>query len=510
MMRALLAVLIFVSGAAHAKCLFVNLNNASEEINYCKRGLEEKAVRTGQDVEDLIVVDGVEGDTPDTKKRTHSNTYWQLRKVIAEKLRNGERLDCIVISGEDGSGHFFGTNAAGQSTNFYSADLRQLYDDFPQLKGTLNSAALWGCYPTSVHGAEQFWVNRIPAMQFTMGFTIQGPSKERGANHDLLRQFCDRREEGAQATSMDALCQFYDSLQQITHTSLGICNRTGLASKEYGHPGTDERCFTYDQLKDRCSEFLQNYDALEATYEDYKQGKREDFEFDKNGNLSDLRKFYNQVQLWRHCQDKFKTERGYDMPYAPDIIRLVKFNKLLSNLKKMNGPELQQYDIMLKNMGLKDFRLGDLATAHRSDLIAKLEGVIGALEKLAGGANSVTIETQVAKTAPAKAPEPEATVDISNGFLFGGGDTSQGADTAAPAPVTSTQTVQATVTKSAGLVNGIDPARALRMAQCLRQTLVNTDYRCAPFSMVSEHPSGPSLCVISYERAAQRFEDDPC
>ncbi len=518
MMRALLALMMLFSvpRSASPEMIFVNLNDAQKEIDHCKMGLEQKAAETGV-LEPLEVFDGVKGNTPDANGNTHSNTYWALRKRIKQMLAEGRRIDSIVISGEDGSGHFFGTNKAGESTNFYAADLRQLYNDFPQLNQTLNSAALWGCYPTSVHGAEKFWVNRIPAMQFTMGFTIQGPNKEREANHDLMRQFCHRREEAAQATTQDALCDFYKSLQQLTTTSLGLCNRTGIASDTYAYkdeiigmtaPGAqDNRCFTYENLKERCSDFVTNYDALQETYDQYRQGKREDLEFNANGGLSDLRLLYNQVQLWRHCADQFKTERGYDLPYAPDIVRLVKFKHVTANIMKKSGPEMAQYDAMLTNMGLGAYRLGDISKLSRGEIVAKIEAVVMAMEQLAGGANSVTVVPPLEVKAAEPAPKPAEPAN-DDGFLFGG--TEETATPVAAAPAKVAPLPATAVTQSGGMINGIETARALRMAQCLRMALVNTDYRCVPFSYVGDNPDGKAVCVMGYERAAQRFEDDPC
>lgn len=519
MIRTLLTLFILASGSLHAECIFVNLNDAQEEINACKQGLQDKAMRvyneTGRAVEPegLIQVDGVAGDAmPDDDGSPHSKTYDRLRQILLDPKNQGRHIDCIVISGEDGSGHFF-----GGANNFYAADLRRLYAEFPQLKNTLNASALWGCYPTSVHGAEMHWIKKIPAIQFAMGFTIQGPNKTREANHDLLRQFCDRREDGAKATSMDALCQFYDSLRQITSTSLGLCNRQGVASLDYGE-GKPDHCFTYDQLHERCTEFIQNWDALENTYEQYRQGLRDDFETSPNGGISDLRDFYNKLQLWRHCTDKLKEAKaaagqtGFEMPYAPDVIRLIKFKKLLHNIKEMNGPELRQYDIMLNNLGLGAYRLGDIEKLPRREMMARLQGAVSAIEQLAGGANQITVETQVATQASPTPAPAAAEIDTSLGFFFGGNSTEK-SETAAPAVapvVTKTEISTLSVNSSNGMVNGIELTRALRVAQCFRMALEPTDFRCTPFAMVGDNPGQKSVCIMGYERAKKHVKNDPC
>ncbi len=497
---------------AYAEMIFLDINNAPQEINYCRAGLDDKARRLGRSPEPLNVVTAARGETADARGVRRSNTYWRLRESIQNLLGQGKRIDSIVISGEDGSGHFFGENG-----DFYSSDLMRLYEEFPQLKGTLKSAALWGCYPTSVHGAEQFWVNRIPSMQLTMGFTIQGPSKDREVNWDLLRQFCDKREEATAAVEMDQdnLCRFYDSLRQITPTALGLCSRGRVASRDYGRSGTAERCFTYEALHERCGDFIKDFDRMNTVLEQYRQGLRTDFEYSPEGGLSELRLIYNQVQLWRHCQQRFKTERGYDMPYAPDMIRLIKIEKLKQNLMKLNAPQLAQYDVMLNNMGLGDYRLGDLTKLPHREMVQKIQNVVVALERLAQGAGSATVDPLTLQPRPAPAPAPTAGQPaggvVGGGFIFTDAMLNSSAAAApAPAPVPVQTTAGATITTQGGLVNGVDPGRALRMAQCLRMTLVNTDHRCTRFSLVSDHASGPSVCVLSYERAGQTTAQNPC
>ncbi len=117
----------------------------------------------------------------------------------------------------------------------------------------------------------------------------------------------------------------------------------------------------------------------------------------------------------------------------------------------------------------------------------------------------ITILEKVKAAEPAPKPAEPANDD---GFLFGG--TEETATPVAAAPAKVAPLPATAVTQSGGMINGIETARALRMAQCLRMALVNTDYRCVPFSYVGDNPDGKAVCVMGYERAAQRFEDDPC
>jgi|GEM_PF-5492974 len=475
----ILAFLFLLATGAHAEVIFVDLNDAGEEIRHCQAGLDAKnAKQTWQNPEQLNVVKGTPGDRGD-----YTKTYHALRAKIQDMIRRGVKIDSIVISGEDGSGHFFGTQG-----DFHSYELKALMDEFPQVASTLKTAALWGCYPTSVHGAEQFWINKLPNMQLTMGFVVQGPDKTREANHVLLKQFCERREEAAQATTIDQMCKFYDSLQQVAVTSLGLCNRMGVASREYAIGRTGEKCFTYDQMHKRCPSFINNRE-LQNVYERYMSGDAEPPE-ESFARISDLRNFYNEVQKWRHCAEQYKTARGSDMPYAPNLIRLIKYQKLKKNMAKLNAPELAEYDRALERAGLGALKLGDITKLSRKSMNQKIEAAVAALQ-------GQTVEVPVTSAPPADVL-PRSERACNGNFMFSGCAGDEGSRRS-PAPVSNAQSVR-----------GVQDPPLLRMAQCMRQTFVNMDNVCSPFDLVSNHPRTSSMCLKSYAEAKVRFPDDPC
>jgi len=471
---ALFLFLWFLSIAARAEMIFVDLNDAPEEINKCREGIEAKNAKgLWQKPDQLHVVRGAKGS-----KNYRSNTYHALRAKIADLVRRKVPVDSIVISGDDGSGNFFGSEG-----EFTQRELKALLDEFPTVGASLKTAALWGCYPTSVHGAEQFWINKLPNMQLTMGFTAQGPEKSRPANHILLKQFCERREEAAKAITMDQLCKFHDSLQQLTRTSLGICNRIGTASVEYARNG--EKCFTYQQLHERCPQYTNNPKLMEV-YEKYMSGEAEPPE-EVPGRTSDLRKFYNETQLWYHCASKFKHQRGFDIPYPPHVIRLIKYNKVKANLMKLNKGELESYDKSLERAGLGALKLGDITKLSRKELNQRIEAAVSALQ----GRNVEVPASQPVSAAKA----PRRATAGTGAFMFDPEEVETPARPVAQRP----QTVRAAK----------DPT-LLRMAQCVRMTLVNLDPACTAFNLVGDRPRTESTCLMNYNEAQERHEDDAC
>lgn len=336
-MRYLFYLMCFFSNVrVHADMIFLDLNNADQEFNACKAGVDQNNKDKRKANPDGIVrVKGENGEADDGVG--HTNTYYKLRKAVIGMLKAGRTIDSIVISGDDGTGHFFGSNG-----DFQHHELRAILKEFPQVGKSMQSAALWGCYGPTLYGAEQFWINRMPNMKFTMGFMGQGPAKDKPVNHSLLTQFCQQREEAVQLTTKDQLCAFYQNLQKLVPTSVGVCNRVAFASAEYRPKGSKEECFTAEELKARCREFTMD-EKLDQVYEDYLSGRRTP-EKEVPGKVSPLRRYYNKLNLWRHCGEKFKEDRKKPMPFGPEVIALVKYRNLVNTFNKLNANELASYD----------------------------------------------------------------------------------------------------------------------------------------------------------------------
>lgn len=495
-----------------AEIIFVDINDAPLEIQACEAGLADKARKTGKAEPPLERTNGNCNDTggifgtDKVPRKERTDTYWCLRHKVKTMLESGRKIDSLVISGEDGNGQIFG-RYKGNPGALHAHEIALLYEEFSELKSTLKSAALWGCYPTTVDAAEQYWLIPNQSMQFTMGFTLQGPDKERPANHALLRQFCEKREEAVEAAQRNALCEFYDKIQQdpLAMTHMGMCDRYGVASKDYAYPGMEDEdhCFTYEELHKRCGEFIPYYESQVKMYEDYRLGKRDDFEFDiydRDGDgdkteKSELRLFYDELQKWRHCADQLKVDRSFDMPYAPDVIRLIKSKYLQKHAAELHSPEFKQYDHALIKMGLASLALGDVSKLSRSELVEKIQGAVVATNELKGGTNSIDVTPVL---------QPKVTSEESDSTEFGilfSEETYVEAKPQTPAPVT--------VTKSKnGLVNNVDPEAVHRMAQCFRKTLVNTSWECVPPSWVGSEGKRKSRCLISYERAGELIKGE--
>lgn len=350
-MRYLFYLMCFFSNVrVHADVIFLDLNNADEEYKACKAGIKQNNQDKGKQQPDGIVrVRGENGEGDDDIGRT--KTYYKLRQAVIKMLEKGRTIDSIVISGDDGTGHFFGTNG-----DFHHHELRAILEEFPQVGKTLQSSALWGCYGPTLHGAEQFWINRMPNMKFSMGFTGQGPAKDRPVNHSLLKQFCQKREEAVKLTTKDQLCDFYHKLQKLVPTSLGICNRGNFASSEY-KDANGEVCFTEQEIRDRCREFTLD-EKLNQTYEDYLTGRKTP-EKEVPGQVTPMRNYYNKLNLWRHCQEQFKKDRNKRMPFGPEVIALVKYRNLVNTFNRLNAKELASYDQAMASANLGQFAISD-------------------------------------------------------------------------------------------------------------------------------------------------------
>ena len=198
-----------------------------------------------------------------------------------------------------------------------------------------------------------------------------------------------------------------------------------------------------------------------------------------------LRDYYNKLNLWRHCRAEFKMDRGYDMPFPPEVIRLIKYYKIRTNLAKLNAEELADYDREMKKAGLGALSLGDISnpSMNRQQMNEKLEQAVSALRG----------ETVQVAPPPIAFEKPTRPSGSSGGFLFD--------------PAAETRPV---LRAPAGTIRGVKNPTLLRMAQCMRMTFVNMDYRCTQFKNIGEHVGDPSNCLMNYNRAKVKEDDDDC
>lgn len=415
--------LLFVGiGSARANILFIDLNNSPKEVEACRTGAQQASPN-----DEVVVVGPSDGSSSDV-------TMDAIMDKVREARKNGVSFDSIVVSGEDGNGHFFGSHG-----DFYASDFKRLVKELNQTGSEITTTALWGCYPTNKYGCETYWLKPNPSINMAVGFAVQAPSQNRPVNHELMQEFCRKREEAANAVTIDQMCLFYLNLSMNkVSTSVSVCNHEGVASEYYDSisPGTTERsgqqtCQTNDELMERCKEFDPEQ-KQKAVFEKCMNASDPDFDLnckDLPGKVSSLRHYYNQLHLWRHCKDGVKTEQGYEMPLPPQVIRLLKFDHVKENLADLNAEELSDYDKRMKAAGFADYTLGDIKTVSRAELNRRIEGAIVALKQ-----------------------------------------------------------------------SGSQPA-LLKMAEGLGRTFVSLDPRCSHFSTVTLGLGKPSPCILSYARA---------
>lgn len=435
-MRALIfSTALLFSFLARADVLFIDLNNSPKEVEACRAGAQE-----AYDGDQVITVGPSSGDSGNV-------TMSKIRAKVQEAQENGVVFDSIVVSGEDGSGHFFGSHG-----DFFAVQFRDLVKEINRNQGRtqVRTTALWGCYPTSKHGCETFWLKPNKSINMAVGFAVQGPNQNRPVNHQLMREFCRRREEAAEAVTLDQMCLFYKNLDAgKADTSVAVCNREGVASDFYDtvDPSTGKRsgrnvCQSYDELEERCSEFDPG-DELKTVFENCLSGQDSNYEAncgDTTKRLSPLRRFYNDLHLWRHCKQRVETERGFELPHPMQVIRLIKFRNIQENLARLNARELAEYDERLETLGLGEYALGDIRTLTRSEMNRKIEGAIASLR--------------------GKMRRPVTT-----------GRADQGA--------------------------------VLEMAEGLGRTFVSLDYECTHFTNVSPGSKKASPCILSYAEAGE-------
>jgi hypothetical protein len=252
--QALLFALLSALHAYAGDVLIVDLNNSAKEVSHCKQGVADNNRMKGGN--DQVVVAGA-------GQPVNAAT---LEKLIGEREAQGKSFDSIVISGHDGSGHFF-----GQSGDLVASDLAAIVERHPKLKDSLTGMALWGCYTSNANASENYWMKNIsPNIKSTIGFTLQSPDNTRPGNWALLQDYCQKREQIADASTQAEMSEVFYGLKGIGNWNASVCYGNGVCSNDYGKTGEKNRtCFhTYEELHQRCAKFDPGK-KLKTTYENY-------------------------------------------------------------------------------------------------------------------------------------------------------------------------------------------------------------------------------------------------
>lgn len=448
--------LLFSSVSYAGDVLFIDLNNSKKEVDACEAGM--KATNS----EDNIYVLGA----------GHKIDADSIAASIREFEDGGASFDSIVISGHDGSGHFFGDNG-----DFLSSELKVIAHEDPKLRDSLTNMALWGCYTTTDQSCQNYWMKNIsPNIKSTVGFTLQSPSNKREGGFVLLQDYCKKRQAIAAADTSAEMAKQFNGLKNLGKWNISICYQDGVCSKDYNRPkDSAATCYhSYDELLNRCREFDPTEKQLEM-YQKFFQARGEGFEdppFDDENDFTSaggdktkfrpdrrLRLFYGQLHLWRHCVDLLKAETGYLMPLPAQVIRLVKFDMFKRNFENIHKKELNQYNAKLIALGLNQYILEPTRDSRR-EIVSKTEGAKKELSRMASGVR--TSENPVDSLAS----------------LFNLGPK--------PASVASP------------VVNGVDTRKLLVMASGFDLSLRQLDYHCSDFSLVHEDATLRSPCITSY------------
>lgn len=355
--------------AASADVLILDLNNADKENKACSAADDGHVWVVNRAGENVRAVNAK-----------------VIENAIARMEAAGKTIDTLAISGHDGNCEFFGGDEDENSLT--AVELKEILDRHPKTKESLSNFAYWGCYPDTVDAITRCWARPFKKSVFTIGYPLQSPTKEHELSHELIHQFCrpENREKAAKAAvSNEALCEFYKNMPLLRSLDAAVSNCSHIATRLYG----SEECHSMDDLVKKCDRFDPSWDLTKTYYNylvavpGYEDPPLDGADVYAERGQGPLRRFYNQVHLWRHCADQLKKDFGYDMPYPGQIIRLVKFKQVKDNINFLNREELADYDARLASAGLGDLALGDLEKVSRRELVLKVKQAVRTLESWA-------------------------------------------------------------------------------------------------------------------------------
>jgi hypothetical protein len=437
--------------SARADILFLDLNDAPLEVDAAERAANARGEKL------IHVYAPVESDPSNpnyAKYQKDSNGNIRKLKIqrVEEKLRQavqrGQQITSIVLSGHDGSGHFF-----GETGDIKAEEIKAMLakPEFAPVKESLQGLALWGCYNTNEWAYKQFWQEVAPNLKVVGGFTLKSPNKNVVEGHALLENFLLREQEFVQADTKQGLQDAFSRLPHVTvggqtNMDFGVCTEQFTVTNRdtYG----PEMVYTHRELEAMCDKEVIKANLID-TYQSYFNASPgyEDPPDDSSASPSPIRKYYNQLQLWRHCNEAQKRVTGQEMPMPAQVLRLVLFKKMKGNIQRLNAAELAEYNQQLQRLGLGNLALDDLSRETRASLTRKLHAATDSIQRIYNQAKN------------------------------------RGANT-----------VEADV--------------AWQMVSGLKQTLLSLDTGCSHVSLVDERTADiPSQCIFSGTRARRRIQD---
>jgi hypothetical protein len=400
-------VLLAFGFVARADILFLDLNNAADEIAAAERAalargerliviptvdaqtrrVQDEASKRADQIAERIHKDcgpssanpacpGLRNDferaSDELRRLTEANriTPDKIKGELKRLEKDGTRLSSVVISGHDGNGKFSGAYGA------MSADaLEEAFKETPKLNENVRSVLLWGCYTTTLGSIDGHWKGIFPNVGVFAGFDGRGPNKYRVANHTYLEDFLKSDKAFMSARDKNQVMSIARGIRGFNNTASAICVNDLIVTPS----GVRDLL----ALRADCALDSRNRELLKE-YECYLQAREQRCANPPaNTDTGPLRELYTYLQQKTQCRAYWaELRQEIDIPEPQDVQMLLFFNNVKLNLATLHRADLARIDQALREVGAPaNLKVSDLSQLSRAELLDRLGAIEAFLDR---------------------------------------------------------------------------------------------------------------------------------
>jgi hypothetical protein len=237
-----------------------------------------------------------------------------LNTKLAALAQSGVAVKSIIASGHDGGGVIHGNSGSLNKYDIING-MKSAYKAKPVLLRQWSSVLMWGCF-TATPSESAVWRSEVPSLRALAGFDGIGPSNEREASRDILKDFLVKEHRICEVGDQNELRRLVASVEDIQHTAAGMYIRQ-CSGDEYYYARRDAGTVfgRYSEVVG-CSgitELLRNYrNELGRYYQGTTEPPAE-------GPNSPIREIYMQLRQNAQCI------QASDSLLNPDRVGLLRF-----------------------------------------------------------------------------------------------------------------------------------------------------------------------------------------
>lgn len=394
---------------AKADFLFINLNDAAEEIKYAQKALaniNKIHAQKGEPLEELVVVpeplppaearklndlnfrlyklnktlqseckitqapscqelESMQNKLEQEKKSFLEKTKFNaevLQKALAKQQEKKRDFRSLIISGHDGTGTFSGVNG-----NISDAKLGEIFLSYPLLSANLTTIYAWGCYTANPGAIDGMWKKNFPNLLAVFGYDYKGAKKDAKAGLNYLQNMMEKEEKAYRAKNAKELQDLLKTIKgyQLVKPAISVCDMYA----------TPTEASTLTEIKKDCASKMSELKKIKTVFDCYARAKDENcYNPPENTSVSKLREYYELLQSAQICEQVAEYEAEFRSLSKDQTIRLIFYRNIVANLQNNYQKEFLEVDKTLEQLGASSaLRFGSVKDLSRHDLMMRVE-----------------------------------------------------------------------------------------------------------------------------------------